>query len=558
MSSRPQAHVVYEFGPFRLDPGESRLLRDDVPVPLTPKAFETLVALVSRAGRLVEKVELLRELWPDAVVEESSLSQHVYLVRKALGEERGDVRYIETVPKRGYRFAAAVQQFDVAVGRDRLAPPAPAPDAVSAAPALAQALAAPAPPRARPGVARRRFGAALAAVVVVGVVARVALTPEPIAPTVAGRTSASGRPASLARASDTSAPLATDEAREASAPMPTRPEAYDAYARGLYFWNQRTPEAVQKAVRYFAAAVAHEPGFAPGHAALADAYALEAALRYGPVTPSEGYKRARAAAERALQLDPNLSAAHTVLALISREDGDRAAAEREFKLALRLNPRSATALQRYAQLLLDQGRLEAAIAVTARGVALAPASPALNANLCYFLYLGRDYERAKGYCDKAIELQPGLAQPLTTRALIEIQARHYARALALLEQAEAQADGIARLDLLDAKGYVYAVTGRRDLARVTLAELQRLTVGLDPRRITRLAIHVALGETERALDLLRSCVRDPATVVYEVALDPRYDELRRDPRFAEVVPAREPETGFAGGAGDVRTLSTLD
>ena len=109
MSGPVAARVVYEFGPFRVDPAESRLLRDGIPVAVTPKALETLVALLSHAGRLVEKAELLREVWPDTVVEESSLSQHVYLVRKVLGDERGEARCIETVPKRGYRFVAPVR-----------------------------------------------------------------------------------------------------------------------------------------------------------------------------------------------------------------------------------------------------------------------------------------------------------------------------------------------------------------------------------------------------------------------------------------------------------------
>ncbi len=548
MSSLSQAHVVYEFGPFRLDPAESRLARDGVPVALTPKAFETLVALVSRAGRLVEKAELLREVWPDAVVEESSLSQHVYLVRKALGEERGETRYIETVPKRGYRFAVAV--------RTAAAPVASAPSPSDVVPAGRMPLEA--APAARPtsrASARGRWVAAGLASAAAALAASVWLTrpaqPRPAVPSH----QASPQQASLHRGTDAPAPPVSDETGDESTAMPTHPAAFDAYSRGLYLWNQRTPEAVQNAVRYFETAVQHEPGFAPGHAALADAYALEAALRYGPVAPSDGYKRARAAAERALSLDPNLSAAHTVLALISRGDGDRIAAEREFKLALHLNPRSATALQRYAQFLLDQGKLKAAIAATEQGVALAPTSPALNANLCYFLYLERDYARAASYCERASELQPGLPQPLTTRALIEVQAQRYDRALALLERAEAQADGVARLDVLDARGYIYAMTGQRERARATLAELQRLTGGEDPRRISRLGIHTALGETERALALLRSCAQDPANIVYEVALDPRYDDLRRDPRFAQVVP--EPDAGVTGGAGDNR-VSTLD
>src|SRR5918911_1245412 len=102
---------LYEFGPFRLDPAEHMLLRGGEPVALTPKAFETLVVLVARGGHLVEKDELLKEVWPDSFVEEGSLARNVHELRKALGEGPSENLYIETVPKRGYRFVAPVRDL---------------------------------------------------------------------------------------------------------------------------------------------------------------------------------------------------------------------------------------------------------------------------------------------------------------------------------------------------------------------------------------------------------------------------------------------------------------
>src|SRR2546423_14370058 len=101
----------YEFGPYRLDLNEGRLLRNGEPVPLTPKAFATLVVLVQRSGHLVEKAELMKLLWPDSFVEESNLNQHVWTLRKTLGENTAGKEYIETVPKRGYRFVAEVREL---------------------------------------------------------------------------------------------------------------------------------------------------------------------------------------------------------------------------------------------------------------------------------------------------------------------------------------------------------------------------------------------------------------------------------------------------------------
>jgi len=104
----PQAKQLYEFGQFRLDPQERLLLRDGEPVPLTPKAFDMLLALVENSGRLLEKEELMRRLWPDSFVEEGSLAQNVSLLRKALGES-DDQKFIETVTRSGYRFIASVK-----------------------------------------------------------------------------------------------------------------------------------------------------------------------------------------------------------------------------------------------------------------------------------------------------------------------------------------------------------------------------------------------------------------------------------------------------------------
>ena len=105
---RHETPRLYEFGPFRLDPAERKLWRSNQIVALTPKAFDTLYLLVRNSGRLLEKDDLIRMLWPDTFVEEGSLSNHIFLLRKALGENSA---FIETVPRRGYRFVGAVRQF---------------------------------------------------------------------------------------------------------------------------------------------------------------------------------------------------------------------------------------------------------------------------------------------------------------------------------------------------------------------------------------------------------------------------------------------------------------
>src|SRR5262252_8243675 len=114
--------TLYEFGKFRLDAAEHLLLRDGKPIQLTPKAFQTLLVLVRNGGRLVEKDELMRQVWADAFVEEANLARNIWALRRALGDDEDEHRYIETVPKLGYRFIAPVRELsdetvDVSVQR---------------------------------------------------------------------------------------------------------------------------------------------------------------------------------------------------------------------------------------------------------------------------------------------------------------------------------------------------------------------------------------------------------------------------------------------------------
>ena len=183
---RRESKHFYRFGPFRLDALERLLLRDGKPVELTPKAFDTLVALVENSGHLLTKEELLKRLWPDSFVEEATLAKNVFTLRKALGSSPGNDEYIETVPTRGYRFVGDVQE--VTEGGPILplqaAAPLPAVPAVAREPVEA---AKPGTPVAsvRPGrlVLRTLLALSLAAaVIVVGILARQRLWPSPSPP----------------------------------------------------------------------------------------------------------------------------------------------------------------------------------------------------------------------------------------------------------------------------------------------------------------------------------------------------------------------------------------
>ena len=103
------SNSCYEFGAYRLDTVERVLLRDGQPVPLTPKAFETLVVLVQNNGHVVEKDDLMKQVWQDTCVEEANLTQNIFTLRRVLEQSSEKPKYIETVPRRGYRFVAPVK-----------------------------------------------------------------------------------------------------------------------------------------------------------------------------------------------------------------------------------------------------------------------------------------------------------------------------------------------------------------------------------------------------------------------------------------------------------------
>src|SRR6476661_7315025 len=104
----PHHNLYYEFGPYQLNVNTRLLKRGGETISLTPKAAEILVLLVTRAGQLVEKDELLKEIWPDTFVEEANLSQNIFTLRRALGDDRTVPKYIETIARRGYRFTSSV------------------------------------------------------------------------------------------------------------------------------------------------------------------------------------------------------------------------------------------------------------------------------------------------------------------------------------------------------------------------------------------------------------------------------------------------------------------
>jgi DNA-binding winged helix-turn-helix (wHTH) protein/tetratricopeptide (TPR) repeat protein len=502
----------YEFGPFRLHPLRRVLLRDGSPVALTARVFDTLLVLVERRGRVVAKDELMAALWPDTAVEENNLTQHVSMLRKALGERAGAYRYVVTVPGRGYSFVEPVREVVPGERPAEAASPA-GPPAVTELPAVAG------PPAVEVGrVGPRLPGPSLAlALCVAAAVAAAAVY------VWAGRGALRQVPAAASK---------PEGARRHSTEVF---EAREAYLRGRYFWNKRNAEGVEKSVEHFRRAIDLDPAYAAAYAGLADAYSVLGNYRYGSLPADECFRRARAAALKAVEADDELAEAHASLAIIKAyQERDVEGAESEFRRAVELDPSYPTAHHWYSDFLAMLGRTGEALAEAERAAALDPLSPIISTTVGERLYFARDYERAAERLRRTLELDPDFIQARFYLGLVYVRQRRRPEAVAELKRArELAGGGDARVAA--ALGEAYALSGRKSEARRLLDELAAAGAEVSPSDMA--LVHDSLGERERAYEWL-SKARDKARTNPEAAnvlrADPRLDALRADPRFRDI------------------------
>lgn len=557
--------ALYEFGPFRLDGARRVLWRDGEVVPLTPKALDVLVALVEQQGRVVTKSELMERVWPDTFVEEANLTVNVSALRKALGEGNGKP-YIQTLARRGYRFAAEVRDATHAAVPTLAVLPLTAldPSAAGEPDLLGMGIAdgvitrlsrtgqilvrptsavLPYAERTRDAqdVGRRlsvevvlegRFQRTTDRVRVTAQLVRVADGSSIWAATFDERTvdvfalqdSLADR---LAQALALSLGGRTTDGRR----HPTKdPEAYRAYLKGRYFWNKLSGPWLEKSRAAFQDAVDRDPSYALAWSGLADSYAMLALYCLRP--SREAWEMAGHAATRALEIDDSLPEAHVSLGYVRLFlDWDWAGAERELRRALDLAPVSAETHHWYALFLAMSGRFPEAMAEMGRAQQLDPLSLTINTGAGFQLYLRQQYEPEIEQHLRSLELDPDYAVGHWALGLAYEQKGLFDEAIAHHQKAVALSEG-SRL-MQNALGNAYARAGRRKEAEQILAELSRPEADFSPYRLA--VLHAALGERERALQCLeRGCAERDQWMVW-VKVDPLMDPLRDDPRFAAVL-----------------------
>jgi len=637
--NKPTNHF-YEFGSLTLDTTTSILYRGGVELPLQPRLLKTLIVLVENSNTVVEREALIHAVWGETVVEEGGLKRNISMLRKALGDES---RFIETLPKRGYRFTAEVKETweDLAArpnspGRElvlerqadlRITHEA---EITNGSTEMGKSLRSVLRPRVwLPSLL-------LVAMVVSGIAlfqqnrtnARnvAAIKSIAVLPLKSFAESTDDRALSLGFADalitslgeinqvrvisinsvnryadvqkepweigkelgvdtifDGTMQKANGKLRVTLRMLLTRDgkqiwsasfdeneseifhlqdamatqaakalafnlqpqdakrhtenrDAYQAYLRGRFFFDRRTPNDYKKAVAEFARATALDPNYALLYTGLADIYAMQANDENGEEREAL-YEKSRTTATRALELDEGLAEAHTSLGWVKRlHDWDWAGSEREFKRALELNPNDVNAHQWYALLLATLGRLDEALSEIEQARDLAPLSKIVLRNYSSIRQFRREFERLPALAEQIVSLDD--SQPANAIALSIAYTRtgNYAKAIETGEAYQASLGGIIGSSYIASiRAVAYARMGQDARSREMLEYLEKRARD-DSENEYRLAMaNAELGRAEQAIKHLQRCFSVHDDRLVWLPVEPCFDSLRTDARFQELL-----------------------
>ncbi len=630
-----QSEPFYRFGPFLINRQTRQVFRHHDLLAISPKAFDLLLALIESNGEVVEKSALLQRVWPDVRVEEINLLVHISALRKAFGDNPNQPSYIQTVSKRGYRFVANLKEERSESGASVTALDGAAVPALEQPTEQEAAAARNSSSRLRHGSTGRKVLAATLAASSLMLIGCLWLfirpQPAPVAPvetsiavlpfkllgspeeeylgmgisdalitklsktkslivrptgsimkyvgvaqdplaigaelqvysvldgtiqkagdrirvTVQMLRVADGLPLwaetfdedytdifaledSISRrvTKSLAVRLSDEDNRQLASQDTQNSEAHYAYLKGRFFWNQRNADGYQKAIAAFQQAIELDPNYALGYSGLADCYSVLARLDQDREASLE---KARAMTAKALALNPDLAEAQASAGLLFLYDRDWQRAERAFQRALDLQPNYATAHQWYSRYLTIRGRFPEALEELDKALRLDPFSIVMNLNLAQTYYYSRQYDKAIRQFEKTRELGPTPAYLLLIEAGIGLARARQNDCETALPNWQA----ISRLSEDDPTGLAllaqgYATCGETNKARRVLR--QALQVGdqqsISPVDLT--AVYTSLGEKGAALTCLQQAYEDHRAELNWVSVDPAFDSLRSDAQF---------------------------
>jgi tetratricopeptide (TPR) repeat protein len=309
-------------------------------------------------------------------------------------------------------------------------------------------------------------------------------------------------------------------------------EAHELYLKGRYFWNKRDQAGFTKAVDYFQQAIAKDPTYAAAYAGLADSYALSGGFNLIPV--EQAMPRARAAAEKALQLDSNLAEAHASLGLIAPfNNWNWADAEQHYQRAIELDPNYATAHHWYAEgYLMPVGRADEAITEIRKAQELDPLSAVIATDLGKELYFVRRYDDALVELRRALELDPNFVSAHNWISDTLLEKRMYSDAIAELEKTKPFREERV---YVRQTAYLYARMGQRAQARAALAKSVQLSKGKQVSSGAIALTYAALGDKDESFQWLEKACTERSSFMTSLKYWTVFDPLRGDPRFADLL-----------------------
>jgi DNA-binding winged helix-turn-helix (wHTH) protein/tetratricopeptide (TPR) repeat protein len=576
---------IYEFKGFRLEAGQRRLLFQGQPVPLKPKILDLLLFLVEMRGQLVVKEDLMRVIWPDSIVEENNITVSMSILRKTLGDDQITHQFIETVPRRGYRFLAEVTEV-IPEKPPATAPRRPEAQTESQDETIDSLAVLPSQmPGSDPNVEYLTEGITESIVNMLSRIPKLRvlacstvfrfkgkdLDPQTVGiqlnvkavmmirvmrlgekliirselVKVADGSQLWGEqynrsPNDILAVQDEIAKAISESlkfklTRQDQIRLTKQPtdkiEAFNLYLRGRYFWNKYNKEWVLKAIDAFKQAIEIDSHYALAYCGLADAYFRLSNVHY---QPREVLPKAKEAALKAVQIDENLAEAHSSLALIYvYYEHDWMRAEREFRRALELDPYLVSAHQRYGSYLTFLGRFEESLRHYETALELDPFSLQVNMNIATTYYLRGEYDRAVKHLYRTMELEPNYMPTHFVLGCVYIQQKRW-------EEAIKEFQFIYKLDeeaylAMGFMGHAHALAGQRAEAETMLNVLQEIADREYVSPYAMLVVHLVLGPEERVFELLEQLYEEHNDWLVWLKVSPELRHLHDNPRFRNIL-----------------------
>jgi TolB-like protein/DNA-binding winged helix-turn-helix (wHTH) protein/Tfp pilus assembly protein PilF len=323
----------------------------------------------------------------------------------------------------------------------------------------------------------------------------------------------------------------TKEDKERLAQKPSvSPEAYEDYLKGRYYWNKRSGEGFEKAIGYFEEATRRDPQYALAYAGLADCYGIIGATIYGRLPSSEASPKAKAAAVRALEIDPSLAAAETSLATAKfNYDWDWAGAAEGFKKAIQLDPGYSTAYQRYSLYLSAMGKFDDSLQQIKKARELEPLSISINTSVGWRLYLAREYDRAIAQLRDTLEMDPASEWAHLNLGQAYEQKGQFGPAIEELQKALELSHSSPLT--ISALAHAEALSGNHAAANKLLAQLEALSKKQYVSPFYVAIVYLGLGKNEVAMNWLEKAFTDRSNGLVFLKVEPELDPLRTNPRF---------------------------